>query len=131
MLHGFNALHRIDSLTWGCKFVCAEYDFLLIILSGDVESSHGNEDGSWCNPTGFLSNWKVEGFQYWIVDMWIAHELVDYVHGHYYIHPVNLAQVDYDVDVAPPVNYLSPVVWCDLMVDGSSVFIYAAVITAV
>ena len=63
--------------------------------------------------------------------MWIAHELVDYVHGHYYIHPVNLAQVDYDVDVAPPVNYLSPVVRCDLMVDGSSVFIYAAVITAV
>jgi hypothetical protein len=27
-----------------------------------------------------------------------------------------LAQVDYDVDVAPPVNYLSPVVQCDLMV---------------
>ncbi len=63
--------------------------------------------------------------------MWIAHESIAYVHGHYYIHLVKLAQVDYDVDVAPPVNYLSLVVRCDLMVDGSSIFIYTAVITTV
>jgi len=46
-----------------------------------------------------------------------SNESINYVHGHLYIHLVDLAQVDCTV---APVNDLSSVVQCDLTPDGSS-----------
>ena len=48
---------------------------------------------------------------------WIAHESIDYVHGHRHTLPIKLAQVNYAV---APINDLTSVVVHDPMADGGS-----------
>jgi hypothetical protein len=51
---------------------------------------------------------------------WIAHESIDYVHGHRPSFSIKLAQVDYTV---APVNDLTSVVCRDPIAKGGSAFI--------
>ena len=48
---------------------------------------------------------------------WIAHESIDYVHGHRHTLPIKLAQVNYAV---APINDLTSVVFRDPMADGGN-----------